>query len=175
MYFYTFQNKDFDLNSDIIKVPEEYEEPIFKKAYLWLKHQYNQRNENKIDHNDSFIWFWNFIDQETLDRELTYNKKYCHNNNKLIILDVPEKDLHYFLKSDFEAWHMVLNEWHIQNWEDIFNYQRLIDTGWYNESDPEVAQYTTPFIKKEWIIKTFNVKDVTENILVNYGFQKIHC
>lgn len=171
MYFYTFQNKDFDLSTDIIKVPEKYEEPLLKKAYSWLKQQYNKRHQNQISPEQSFIWFWNLIDDDMLEREKKHDKKYCNETNQLIILNVPENDVHYFLKSDFEAWHMVLNEWKIQNWEDIFNYQRLLETGWYMENDQEVAQFTIPFIKKEWIVKTFNVKDVQKNDLIPYGFK----
>lgn len=170
MYFFSIRSNFENLNKKCNTVSEKFEEKNFKDAYFWLKKEYNLSHDFKIKTENSFYWLWDHLDNYDIKREKRFNKKYCNNQYNLIVLKINDDDINFLLRSDFEAWHMVLNKWEIDDikWSDIFDDNALIKKGFKESNHDTIYQYVVPFIKKEWVIDVIPVHQLTAKKIKKY-------
>lgn len=170
MYFFSIRSNFENMNNDCNFVSEKFEEPEFKSAYFWLKQEYNKHHDIKIENKNSFYWMWDSLSKHDIKREKRFNKKYGNNQYNLIVLNIKNNDINLLLRSDFEAWHMVLNKWNIDDikWSDIFDDNALIKKRFKENNYDTIYQYVVPFIKKEWIVDVIPINKLTRKKIKKY-------
>lgn len=115
------------------------DEEFFLNSYLWMMKQMKKRIK---DYNNEFpIWLW-------LDKSNLFLTQYLEDEWCLLEIEMDEDKV---LLSNFDAWHVVLNDWRFEeenkniskeeSWEYIFNKEKLKELGY--EFDKEDLQGTT--------------------------------
>lgn len=147
---------------------EYIEDPdIFDKPYSWMIEQMKKRLPNYEGHSYP-VWVW----KRHPDRNGPANLR-RGTRGVILKLEIPDEDI---LWSDFESWHLVLNEgpcttseeeWeeHLRNewstekveksWEMIFDFEKLsnLDPEWNGTFDLEWIQGVTPRITMDQVKK----------------------
>lgn len=146
MLFFTSQNQNsiqFDENNHL-KISSQFETPEFKTAYNWLKNQYQDRKQLTIEPDSALIFGWPHFDLTFVDYPIP--------QQAIIVADIPESRL---LASDFQAWHMVLNNWVDYDWQMIFDETKLRQNDWLSPHKKMDTQLVTNYIKKSEIIDIY--------------------
>lgn len=151
MVVYTFQNPNIlaqIIKEQKIRCDSTYWNEDMRKYYEWMYKQYKQRIGSQ---EKSLIWCWeqmpDFYFEPDEDDEWT-EKDELYRYRLLLMLDIP---LERILWSDYDTWHIPLNNGQILNeaeqqeeekgkrfdethgWEYVFDFQWLIENGWSGE------------------------------------------
>lgn len=97
-------------------------------SYIWIMKQMKKRLK---DYNDEFpVWLW-------LDTSNIYFNELLEDEYVLLEVSLPEEQV---LISNFDAWHTVINNWHLdeendtitkeESWEYIFDKEKLDKLGY---------------------------------------------
>lgn len=147
MLFYTQQNQKFITADDFLTTSQENEWIMFKKSYSWLKDQYQKRINPNFPKENALIFGW---PESNLNEIETMPAEHC-----IIIADIPKERI---LPSDFQAWHMVLNnmtqldEYQPFDWNTIFSESKLRKNGFLTDSEKFEPQLVVDGIYKSEII-----------------------
>ena len=133
---YQILTKDKQYTCDFFKSELYREFKQFAKAYRWMKEQMKDRNMNPDNVCPVWCWYkWNGRHQRP---DLRYSDfKYRNTDEYLLTLEVPDE---LVLLSDFDEWHMILNDYY-DDAEHIFNVDKS-----------DYIQACIPKIKADWIV-----------------------
>lgn len=169
--FYTFQHKtawELTKKRGYLAGNEKHiSEEWFRKSYHWLIGQMNER----IGHDNTFpVWMW-----DHLDLRKSFFKQQVSDEMVLLQVEVPSEKV---LASDFDTWHIVLNDAYfpyneedeedfyekktlrteeekIKSWEQIFDIEKC-----KKENNGElIIQYTTGKISINQIINVIEFEN----------------
>ncbi|BCJ96334.1 hypothetical protein acsn021_39030 [Anaerocolumna cellulosilytica] len=138
----------------------------FKEAYLWISSQMTKRMGNSPEGVIFPVWAWYQWEGKRKRLDMRIHGRHWGKKGSPIVLltiDVPDK---FVLLSDFDYWHVVLNNGDIifpyrdeaiysqaekqKSWENIFD----IDCSYDGESHPFLTTQATLWeIRWEWVIK----------------------
>lgn len=129
---------------------------MFPKQYEWLMQETAIRLPN---YNGVYpVWLWTEIPPEyRSSNSMVARKKYV-----LLTIELEEKDV---LLSDFEAWHIPLNDHEFEvenevsnppNWDKVFDFDWLRKNFYEDEDAKIVLQGTTGRISTQHVVKVKN-------------------
>lgn len=141
-----------------------------KDSYLWMSDQMSKRIGPPPSGVRFPVWAW--YQWEGI-RKRPDMRHHCRGSNKeeeivLLTIEVPDDQV---LLSDFDYWHLVLNDCEMiypfdfdkkyseeekkKSWEQIFDYQCTFEREEHNDLSTQATMWE---IKKEWVIKVEHFK-----------------
>ena len=94
---------------------------LFEEAYVWMRSQ--MRTRLKGYKGEPIIWLWT--------ERPTWYKDWIHINRKKFVLLTVELNENEVVYSDFDAWHIVLNN---TAFDDGESWERVFDLKWIQEN-----------------------------------------
>lgn len=99
----------------------------FFHAYQWLKYQMNQKGIKYHHANEQIIWAWyQWAGENKKAPDKRYQSVYNYFEDPYVLLELeinPER----VLLSDYDAWHYVLNYWHLSSDRESEKFSKSFD------------------------------------------------
>ncbi len=143
MLFYTQQHINFIKSGNTLLPDTSFEDDYLKQFYPFMKQAYHDRIDSNFNVNNGLIWGW-----PTREEAFWYYED-MPKSHVIIAADIPAKNI---LTSDFDAWHMVLNNYHSEHWNHMFDEKELREIGFLEDSEKFTPQLVTSHINTKDII-----------------------
>lgn len=141
-------------------------EEFFRDSYDWMVEQMKKRIGNPPDGVELPVWAWYQWEGVRKRPDMRHHGRSSEKGVPIVLLtvDVPDDQV---LLSDFDYWHVVLNDGELifpydenavyskeerqESWENIFDYECTFDDG--ERTIGLSTQATMWEIKAEWVLK----------------------
>lgn len=169
MILWTIQHKvayEELLRTKVLRANPEYIcEEFFRESYDWMAEQMKKRIGNPPEGVSQPVWAWYQWEGKRKRPDMRSHGCWGHKGTPIVLLtlDVPDECV---LLSDFDYWHVVLNDGELiftiddnmvyseeerrKSWEKIFDYTCTFDG---EQHDVLSTQATMWEIKAEWVVK----------------------
>ena len=146
MLFYTQQHVNFLKNKEILYPDPAFEDGYLKQFYPFMKQAYHDKINQDFDVSSGLIWGW-----PTISEAFLYYED-MPKSDVIIEANIPDTQV---LKSDFDAWHLVLNNYMPEVWPHMFSEEALHKDGFLENADTFTPQLVIDHLDRKNICNVF--------------------